>query len=812
MKHHALLVILTVFSNLLIGQTEQKFRISDSENLPISSVKISIEGSDFQYFTDSKGEVVIPVSKPSKWVVSYQIYGFETKIDTLQVPNQNTHLVRLKDDAVKLNSIDVMALRASSKAPLAKTELSKKDIEEMNSGKDIPYILDNTPSIVTMSDAGTGIGYTGMRIRGSDGTRINVTVNGIPINDPESHGTFWVNMPDLASSTSSIQIQRGVGTSTNGAGAFGASVNIATETVRPDAFGIVKTGYGSFNSLRRSVQLGSGLIDGHWSFEGRLSQITSDGFIDRASSNLKSYYLAGGYYSENTVLKAIHFGGHERTYQAWYGIPQAKLNGDQQGIENYINNNGLDSADAWNIRNSGNRTYNPYTYANEVDDYGQDHYQLHWSQKWTPKFRSNISLHYTKGAGYYEQYKKQQDFSDYGLNNVIIGSDTISSTDLIRRRWLDNDFYGVVFSGIYDLEHGSITLGGAANRYKGLHYGELIWMQYASNSAYENHYYDGSSLKNDVNFYLKVDQTFGKLTGFVDLQARSVNYQTSGVDNDQVHYNVDTVYNFFNPKAGLVYNLSNESNVYASVAVANREPVRNDFIDAPAGTQPKSERLIDYEVGYRMRNSKIMVELNGFYMDYRDQLVLTGALNDVGASIRVNVPKSYRAGLEAQFGYAPFSWFRWNINMTVSVNKINQFTEILYDYSNGYDVVEITHENKDISYSPGLIVGNQFTFYPMNDLAITLRTKAVGQQYMDNTSNADRALAPYTSSDLQVTYTWKREGIEGIDFSLLGTNILNTMYSPNGYTFSYIYGSMITENFYFPMAGFNLMGNITLRF
>ena len=509
--------------------------------------------------------------------IEVRFLGYQTRV---LVPTQNPVNIRLAPAAAPLKEVVVSPLRATANTPVAYTNLSAEELAARNDGRDIPLILNQTPSMVTTSDAGAGIGYTGMRIRGSDITRINVTINDIPLNDPESHGVFWVNTPDLVSSTSSIQVQRGVGTSTNGAGAFGASIHLETGN-QTTPYGQLTLGGGSFGTYRANVAFGSGLLNQRWVVEGRLSTIQSEGFVDRARANLTSHYLQASYLGERTRIRAVQFSGREETYQAWYGIPEARFRGDVQGMVDYTVRNGLSTSDSLNLLQSGNTTYNFYTYANEVDNYGQDHYQLHWDQVIRPNLNLRISGHYTRGKGYFEQYRNEDALASYNLPPVVLGADTVFTTDLVRRRWLDNHFYGAVGAITYSTGDVEAVLGGAINRYEGLHYGEIIWAQFASTAQPGDRYYNGSSIKDDANVYARITKSLGKrFQVYADLQLRRVFYQTGGTDNDLRAISADQTYFFFNPKAGIQYN-QNNGTWYLSYAQANREPVRNDFIDSP---------------------------------------------------------------------------------------------------------------------------------------------------------------------------------------------------------------------------------------
>ncbi|HRN40693.1 MAG TPA: TonB-dependent receptor, partial [Vicingus sp.] len=692
--------------------------------------------------------------------------------------------------------------------------ISYQDIEKNNLGQDIPFLLQNEVSMVSTSDAGAGVGYTGFRLRGSDATRINVTVNGIPINDAESQGTFWVNMPDFASSTENIQIQRGVGSSTNGAGAFGGTVNLQTTTLKEKAYGELATSYGSFNTQKYTAKFGTGLMNNHWAFDARASYITSDGYIDRATSDLRSYYLSGGYYGKNTSLKLVYFAGKEITYQSWWGTPESRITGNKEDIETHAANNGLDSVQTYNLLNSG-RTYNYYQYKNEVDNYSQDHAQLLFTHQFSSKLSANAALHYTYGRGYYEQFRKDDDFADYGLNDLVVGSDTILSTDLIRRRWLDNHFYGATYNLSYNSSKLSLVLGGGYNNYDGRHFGELIWMRFANNTGLGYRWYDNDANKRDLNTFLKADYLITeKITLFADLQVRTVDYSTKGKDNDLRLLTIDTNFVFVNPKGGMSYQMNEKTRFYASLSVGNREPVRGDFIDNPANKQPKHETMLDYEAGVDVKLKKALFQLNFYYMDYKNQLILTGELNDVGSSIRTNVDKSYRTGVEFSANFLISKKVTLGFNTTLSQNKIDQFTEVLYDYTdwNEVVVVENKYKNTDIAFSPNIIAAGNIVYMPAKGLSLMLQTKYVGKQFLDNTSNAKRVIDAYKTVDGRLSYSIYPKKMREISFNLLVNNMLNSLYSSNGYTYSYIYEKLITENFYYPQAGTNFLMGLTFKF
>ena len=808
-----LLALCILISVSVFGQYSISGVVKDTLNNPVFGAIVKIEGTYQATYTGTDGGYELTNLPDGDYNVSAEILGKQKLEQSVSVKGADvTADFVLKVSPFALDEVSIEATRVKGNAPVAHTNVAKEDYEKINLGQDIASLIKMTPSIVTTSDAGAGVGYTGFRIRGSDATRINVTVNGIPINDAESHGTFWVNMPDFASSTQNIQIQRGVGSSTNGAAAFGASVNLQTDLVSDSAYAELSSSYGSFNTNKNTIKLGTGLMNKHWAVDGRLSSISSDGYLDRASADLSSYFLQGGYYGDKTVVKALTFSGREKTYQAWYGTPQAKLEEDEAGIQTSIANNWFGTADANNLINSG-RTYNYYTYDNEVDNYGQDHYQLHFTHQINDKLSANASLHYTYGAGYYEQYRNGDDFSDYNIDTLFTGNDTITSGDFIRRRWLDNHFYGGVYSFKYETKKARIILGGGYNEYVGDHFGEIIWAEFASNSSIRDRYYDNEGKKTDFNSYLKSEfSVTDKMGAFIDLQVRNISYSNVGIDADLRTLDVDTAFTFFNPKVGLNYKFNDKVLGYASFSIANREPVRNDFIDNPKNEQPNHETLFDYEAGVEGRFKNFKGQANVYFMDYQNQLVLTGALNDVGSAIRENAENSYRAGIELIGTVKLAKFLEWTANATFSQNKIAEFTEVLTDWDT-WSPVENKYENTDISFSPSVIAGSLISYKPVEGLEFGLQTKYVGKQFLDNTGSDDRSLAAYTVSDFIASYNTSFLKIENVQFNLLVNNIFNEMYSSNGYTWGGISGgTRINENWLYPQAGTNILTGVTVKF
>ncbi|MBQ4913074.1 TonB-dependent receptor [Maribacter sp. MMG018] len=711
----------------------------------------------------------------------------------------------LEGKKVVLDEVFVSAVRVTKESPVTFSNLSKKEIKTRNLGQDIPVLMSFMPSVVSTTDAGAGVGYTSIRVRGSDATRINVTINGIPYNDAESQGTFWVNMPDFASSTESLQLQRGVGTSTNGAGAFGASLNLLTDGFSEDPYAQISSSIGSFNTFKNNFKFSTGLLNDHVEISGRLSRITSDGYIDRASSDLDSYFLQGAYKDDNTLIKALVFGGHEVTYQAWYGTPLARINNDEAGIEKFIADNYLSESEAENLRNS-DRRYNYYTYDNEVDDYKQNHAQLLWNEEISDNWSTNIALHYTHGSGFFEQYREDDDFSTYNFEPLMVDGEEVNTTDLIRRRWLVNDFYGTVFSANYRKDKLDLIFGGGYNKYEGDHFGEVIWARLASNSEYRDRYYDDTSTKTDFNVYAKANYSLNnKWSLYGDLQYRGIGYKANGEDTGLV----DDSFNFFNPKAGITYDLNTNNNLYLSFAIANREPNRNDYENG----NPKPEKLNDWELGWRYVSADVQVNTNVYYMKYKDQLVLTGELNDVGSPLRANVGDSYRLGLEVDAQVALGDKFLWRPNVALSTNKNKDFV-----FQRDGVLEDLGETN--ISFSPEVIIGNIVTYNPMQNLQISLLSKYVGKQYMGNIDSEASVLDAYSQTDLNLQYEMTCSGfLKSIVFSALLNNVFDAKFESNGYFYTYDddYSNpgvitTIEGAGYYPQAGINFLLGATVNF
>lgn len=697
----------------------------------------------------------------------------------------------VKDSFYILTPVEVRAVRAGENSPFTKTNISKKEISKVNQGQDIPFLLNQTPSVVINADAGNGIGYTGIRIRGTDATRINVTLNGIPYNDAESQGTFFVNLPDFSSSVNSIQIQRGAGTSSNGAGAFGASINMSTNEVNKEAFAEINNSYGSFNSWKNTVKVGSGLLNDHFTIDARLSTITSDGYIDRATSKLSSAYLSTAYLSNKTSLRLNIFTGKEKTYQAWNGVSEADLKSGNRTI-NYA---GME------------KTGTPYD--NETDNYKQTHYQLFYNQQFSSTITFNTALFLTRGKGYYEQYKAEREYAEFGLPDPVIGNTTITKSDFVRQLWLDNYFYGNIFSLLYKKKNTQLVFGGAYTKYDGRHYGKLIWSSNGGLPEPVYKWYDHRADKSDFNIYTKWQQQLSTHWNlFTDLQYRHVGYAINGFRGNP-SLSVDNYYNFFNPKFGISYN-KNGWNAYASYGIAAKEPNRDDF-EAGVTQMPKPERLHDIEAAIERKKGNCNWSATFYYMSYDNQLVLTGKVNDVGAYTRTNIPKSYRMGVELQGGIKFCSWMNVAANLALSKNEVKDFTEFIDDYDNGGQKTN-TFQSADIAFSPAVVGGASINFIPVKNVELSLLSKYVSKQYLDNTEDDSRSLNSFYVQDVRAIYTFIPKWLKEVNIIGQVSNLFGKKYEPNGYTYSYfVSGETVTENFYFPMAGRNFMLSLNVK-
>jgi len=763
----------------------QILQFDPETGIPAANIELSNGQSAI---ADEQGWFHFPKLSAGDYRVIISSIGFKI-LDTTLSTSQPEWIIHLQKQNRLMEPIEIRAVRAGEKTPFTQTTIYAREFARNNLGQDLPFLINQTPSVVVNADAGNGIGYTGIRIRGSDATRINITLNGIPYNDAESHGVFFVNLPDFTSSVNSIQIQRGVGTSSNGTGAFGATINMATNDIHDLSYAEINNSFGSFNSWKNTLSLGTGLLKDHFTIDARLSRISSDGFIDRAAADLKSFYVSGAYLNNRTSLRFNIFSGKEKTYQAWYGVPEELL--------------------------QTNRTFNPAgtekpgtPYENETDNYQQTHYQLFFNHQFTDKLSFQTAFFYTRGKGYYEQYKAGEDYSYYGIRYPINGQDTIFKTDLVRQLWLDNHFFGQNFSLQYKDDKKEIIAGGGGTRYLGNHYGEIIW---AKEGGIEKNYrwYDLDADKNDLNLYVKWQQNTGrKLSLFADLQYRHVDYTINGF-RDNPTLLINEQWNFLNPKLGLTYKLKN-GQAYLSWAVANKEPNRDDF-EAGTTQQPKPENLNNIELGLEKRKRLLGWGVTAYYMRYRDQLVLTGQINDVGAYTRTNIPESYRIGIELQGYLKPANWFSAQANLTLSENKVIGFTSFYDDYDNGGQKSEGFNKT-NISFSPAVTGAATLIFMPAKNLELALQGKYVSRQFLDNTSRKNRSLDPFYIQDLRVNYLIPLKWVSEMAIIVQVFNLFDKKYEPNGYTYSYQYGGQLTiANNYFPMAGTNFMLGLNLK-
>jgi iron complex outermembrane receptor protein len=777
--------------------------VTDNNGVPLAGASITVENTDVGVTSDSNGNYSVIGLRAGKYRISFSFIGYETRKQEVTLDKSLTLDITLSPATFMKDEVLVNATRAGEHTPLAYSVIERETLKKFSTAQDMPYLLSLTPSLVETSEAGNGVGYTSLRIRGTDANRINVTVDGIPLNDPESQQVFWVDLPDLASSVDNIQIQRGVGTSSNGAGSFGATVSVQTLNPDSDPVAEVSSSYGSFNTMKNMISAGTGLLGGKFAFNMRYSDIRSDGYIDRTGSNHRSAFLSGVYRTDKSRLKANVILGEEHTGIGWWGVPKDSL--------------------------STNRTFNPAGeykdetgqtkyYNNESDNYKQDHYQLIYSYKVSESTALNAALHYTKGKGYYEEYRDDQKLADYNISPFSIGGQVITSSDLIRRKWLDNDFYGLVYSMNHKYSRAEIIIGGGLNRYLGDHYGTVIWMRNAGTSEKDYQWYFNNSVKDEFSTYIKLNYDLtDDLKLYGDLQYRAIKYSMNGPDDDLKDISQGHRFGFFNPKAGLFYSINPNQDVWLSFSVANREPTREDFKEASGDVSatPRPETLYDTEAGYKLRTGKAMFSANLYAMIYKDQLVPTGQLSDVGYSIMTNVDRSYRLGIELTGNIKMTSYLNMASSLTLSRNKINDFIEYYTDYNTTDWSEQYLSRNLgrvDIAYSPSAIWSNDLNFQK-GVFGIHLISKFVGKQYFDNTMNKERSINPYFVNNLRFDISPKLKSLRQVDLQLFINNILNESYENNAYGGNwYENGSEKTWSYYFPQAGINYMLRIGIKF
>lgn len=818
--------------SLLSAQHNIMGTVYDADKEPLPGVTIQVAGTDEGAVSDSDGFFIIRQLEAGTYQVVASYVGFQTQKVVLTLPSDNNQIdFDLRTATQNLSPVEVTGNWADEKTPVTFTNMDKAEIEKRNLGQDVPFLLRWSPSAVVTSDAGTGIGYTGIRIRGSDQSRINVSINGIPLNDAESQQVFWVDLPDFATSTTDIQIQRGVGTSTNGAGAFGATINLNTNKINTKPYVTLNSSVGSFNTFKTNVTAGSGLLNNKFTIDGRISRITSDGYIDRAEAELNSFYLSGAYLGNDESLRLNVFSGHEITYQAWNGVPAQ-----------YIDDETLRKFNTAGTEKPGE------PYDNEVDDYTQTHYQLLYNKKFNDNWHTDLAFHYTRGKGFFEQYRAGETLSDY-----LLTEDTELESDVVRKRWLDNHFYGLTYSFNYTptSQQYVFTLGGAWNQYKGKHFGEAIWSAETGDVANPPLYYNNDATKNDFNIFAKLNhQITSNINTYFDLQYRNVQYEFLGFDNDGTNVTQDDQLHFFNPKIGLVFTPKTGQRLYASFSVGNREPNRTDYTESTPADRPKHETLYDTELGFRQDFTRGFVGINGYWMDYDNQLVLTGQINDVGEYTRRNVKDSYRFGVEVEGAYAITEALQVNANLTLSQNKIRELTEYIdnWDYwSQDFDntpaaelePLQFTNqlEDTDLAFSPNVIFGGELSYdfltkHDGHSLLLALGNKYVGQQYIDNTSNDNTVLDAYFFSDLRLTYAFDQSSkyLDHARLIVLIRNLWDNRFSTNAWTYRYRslgYDARPDDPFvrveeeatgiynstgFYPQAGRNILVGLTVGF
>jgi iron complex outermembrane receptor protein len=807
----AMLVLLPFLGLAQINLSGRVIDRETKESLPNASVRIL--NAFNSAISSSTGNFLFKGVKPLSYTLVTSYMGFMNDTTTVNLNGNTDITITLTPLAIMEAGVIVYATRAGTNTPVAYQNISKKEISSMNFGQDLPVLLGNSISAVATSDAGNGMGYTALRIRGTDMTRINVTINGIPLNDPESHNVYWVDLPDFAASTDNIQIQRGVGTSTNGASSFGASINLQSAHLKTETYAEISSAFGSFSTMKNSVSVGSGLLKKHFCLDARVSKLSSDGFIDRAASNLLSYYISGAFSSKKDLLRVNIFSGKEKTYQAWGGVPSAILdtNRTYNGSGAYYDN-------------KGNLRY----YSNQTDNYRQTHYQLIYSHEFSRKLFLNTTVHHTLGAGYYEEFRESDDLAAYGiLTDKAFGSNkgiahlsiseadsSINSTDLIRQKHLANSFTGLTWSLNYQGSRFHSSVGGSWNTYTGNHFGRITWSEYTGNFEPYHEWYRSKALKNDFNVFAKTEFALTKkLNSWVDLQYRIIQYSINGIDDDTRDITQKHIFNFFNPKIGVSYEFSGKQNAYASVSVSNREPNRDNFVDAdPAKPFPHPETLYDAEAGYTFKGSRFSFSANTYYMYYNEQLVLTGAINDVGAPVMINVPVSYRAGIEMAATVLIPGRLKWEPSLTWSRNKIKSYTEYIDNWDT-WDQIAVKHSNTDIAYSPSLTASSSLSWNAFKGFNISFIHKFVGKQFIDNTQSNDRILHSYFVNNLLLKYNLNPGFCKEIGFSLMVNNLLNQEYESNAWVYRYSFENSLQKlDGYYPQAGINFMAGVNVRF
>ncbi len=807
-KHLLTLLSFLFLSCQASGVYDEEFtirgRIYDENHSPMAGAAISIVNTTQGTYSDDNGYFNLTFNKTGEYQIRISYTGYETLIKKIIVPDTFIFEIFLYPLITRTEEVIVSATRAGARAPFTYSGISGEILKKNNLSQDLPYIIGLTPSLVETSESGTGVGYTGFRIRGTDASRINITIDGIPLNDAESQQVFWVDLPDLASSVDNIQVQRGVGTSSNGAGAFGATVNLQSRNPESEPFTEIITSAGSFNTFKSTVMAGTGLIRDNFAFQFRYSVLGSSGYVKRTGADNNALAITGMYKTGKSLVKVNFLTGEEHTGISWWGVPSEKLSSDRR----------YNPAGEYTTEN-GEIKY----YENESDNYRQNHFQLIYSNVLNRSLSFHTALHYTHGKGYYEEYREDQIFADYGIPPFTIDTIRVSSTDLVRRKWMGNDFYGLVYSINYRKDKAEAVLGGGLNYYLGDHFGKIIWMKYSGNVEKDHQWYFNDAGKGEYSFYGKLSYRLNdKLTGFGDLQFRHISYKMKGNDDDLRDISQSHFYDFFNPKAGLHLSISPRQEAYLSFSVAHKEPTRANFKDAAgdAGATPLAETLYDTEAGYLYKSEKLNLGINLFYMFYKDQLVPTGELSNVGYPIMTNVKNSYRKGIEITFSLKPGQWIDWNLSTTLSRNKIKGFTEYYTDYNTSDWSSEYKSKylgTVDIAYSPGITGVSDITFTLSDKIKTHLISKYVGKQYFDNTMNCQRMIDPYFVNNLRLDIEPDIKKIKMMELQFLVNNIFNSMYESNAYGGNwYENGNENTWAYYFPQAGINFMVKLGLRF
>lgn len=816
MLRNFLVVLSLILTSTLHSQITIKGKVLDETGAPLPGADIYFQKSLQGTISAPDGSFLLIKHAYSHDSLIVAYLGYDRQAFAIDSARMMDVKVSLKPKHFLGDEILVFGSRAGNTTPIAFTNLNREELERVNTGSDLTYMLSHTPSFVAISEAGTGIGNTAMRIRGSDPTRINVTINGIPLNDPESQAVFWVNLPDLGSSVDNVQIQRGVGTSTQGAAAFGATVNFQTGDLNDKPYAEYGLLAGSFNTFRHTLEAGSGLIARHFTIDARVSKLNSDGYINHSFTDQSSLYLTSAFHARKSLIRFTYMHGNERTGISWWGVPAEVVDTARRynpaGV--YFDRNGVE-----------------HFYDNQTDNYRQNHYQLHAAHALTPKIKLNLAGFYVRGSGYYEQYEDDDnsyhttDFLSYGLDTIFSGPDTITQSDMAIQKHMKNYFFGFTTAAHFKMMNYEITAGAGWNRYNGDHFGKLLWMEQESDVPSNYEWYRNSGLKTDWNLYAKANYLLSpEITLFADMQFRHIQYILSGNDDDLVGLDQEHRFNFFNPKAGAYYSFNANHKVYASFAVAHREPARSDFKEAKGdpGAAPRPERLYDLEIGYDYSLDFISVGINLYNMQYKDQLIPTGEKSDVGYDIMTNVSRSYRRGIEIEAAYLPFDFLKWNVNMTLSSNKIRDYVEYATHYTNWDEVTGWYTDEEyiatplgttNIAYSPSVLWTStiDYEFYPKAH--VSLISRFVGKQYFDNTSSDDRSLKPYFLNDLKAEYEFSYKFLKKVSVMVQLCNLFNVKYINNAYGGNwYEGGDEKTWAYYYPQAGIHIFSGIKIRF